>query len=169
MSQFDIRILMTENIQQYHDIRLMALKESPTSFTGDYAREKAYGLEKLTRIVTPTDNRFILGVFVENQLIATIGFTASELPKAKHKAYIWGVYTRPNYRNRGLARKLLTKLCAVALAKDDIGLLQLNVNSCNKSVIKLYESFGFKEYGLEKDSLRHNNKSFDKLLMCLVL
>ncbi|MDN6968827.1 GNAT family N-acetyltransferase [Oenococcus sp. UCMA 17063] len=47
--------------------------------------------------------------------------------------------------------------------------INLTVLSSNLRAKKLYESFGFKKYGIENDSLFNNQRYFDEDLMSLKL
>ena len=77
---------------------------------------------------------------------------------------VTGVWTDPEYRGRGLGRKLLKHVIEVARTKG-IGCLQLDVNQIQISAIKLYESLGFEKiFTLENeiygDGKRYNQDNY---------
>ena len=53
------------------------------------------------------------------------------------------------------------------LSPSDAG--SFTVVSTNQPALRLYQSFGFQQYGLEKNALKHNNQYSDEILMSLDL
>ena len=73
---------------------------------------------------------------------AVAGFTASDTGE------ILTVVTAPEYRRKGIARKLLTEF--FSLIPDETETIALEVRQSNTSAIALYESFGFEKAGVRK-------------------
>ena len=73
---------------------------------------------------------------------AVAGFTASDTGE------ILTVATAPEYRRKGIARKLLTEF--FSLIPDETETIALEVRQSNTAAIALYESFGFEKAGVRK-------------------
>ena len=73
---------------------------------------------------------------------AVAGFTASDTGE------ILTVATAPEYRRKGIARKLLTEF--FILIPDETETIALEVRQSNTAAIALYESFGFEKAGVRK-------------------
>lgn len=93
-----------------------------------------------------SNNTITQYVAEENKKIVSIGaliiyqFPPSFTNPTGKKAYIAGIYTRPNYRNQGLASKIMS-----ILIKE---INNLNIHKvwleASKQAVPLYEKFGFK-------------------------
>ena len=51
------------------------------------------------------------------------------------------------------------------LARQRVELIQLSVVSDNEAALRLYESLGFVEYGIEKHALKQDSRYYDEILM----
>lgn len=56
--------------------------------------------------------------------------------------YICGVYTKPEYRKKGYANKLLGNILEYA---KQIGITRFKLSSHNPNAIKIYEKYGFEK------------------------
>lgn len=70
------------------------------------------------------------------------------------------VYIDPAYRRRGVARRLICAILAVARARDDIHTIISVITDGNDASVKLHEEFGFAYCGTMKEV----GKKFGKLL-----
>ena len=53
-------------------------------------------------VMQKLDNGYVLGGFVEGELVGIAGLTALPGAKAKHKALLWGMYVREEARASGV-------------------------------------------------------------------
>ncbi|HOC33730.1 MAG TPA: ribosomal protein S18-alanine N-acetyltransferase [Ruminococcus flavefaciens] len=85
----------------------------------------------------------VLAALDETRIIGAVaGFTASDTGE------ILTVATAPEYRRKGIARKLLTEF--FSLIPDETETIALEVRQSNTAAIALYESFGFEKAGVRK-------------------
>ena len=85
----------------------------------------------------------VLAAFDGDRIIGAVaGFTASDTGE------ILTVATAPEYRRKGIARKLLTEF--FSLIPDETETIALEVRQSNTAAIALYESFGFEKAGVRK-------------------
>lgn len=87
--------------------------------------------------------------------------------KLRHQA-LFAITIRRDLRGQGVGTKLLGHLIEKAKERFDLQLLHLEVYQDNPA-IRLYERFGFKQYGCHKNFLREEDGFRDKILMQLKL
>ena len=73
------------------------------------------------------------------------------------------MYVRPRARKAGIGRRLAEAV--IDHARQHVELIQLTVVSGNEPARRLYASLGFIEYGIEKNSLKHDGRYWDEVLM----
>ncbi len=165
--EFRIRVLGPEQAKIFQTLRLKALRESPEAFSSSYAEESHYTLEFVAGRLSSDSSR-ALGAFASNgELIGMTGIYRERHIKLNHKAVIFGMYVTPEFRGRGIGRRLLEE--AISQAKNIPGIRRLNLSvvSVNKPAVKLYESAGFITYGREKEALKVEGKYLDEKHMSL--
>ena len=59
------------------------------------------------------------------------------------RAEILRIAVHPDHRGKGIAKALI-ETCLQKFSKEDIESVELEVNTANRSAVKLYEKFGFK-------------------------
>ena len=149
------------DVEQFRELRLFALKDSPTSFSADYkiifALPKSYWEDRLRPNVHGTT------FFAENnsKLIGMMGIRRGESPKTKHGAGIWGVFIRPEWRGLHIAEEMLNLSCDWAKLRE-IQLVRLAVVSTNESAIRLYKRTGFTVYGTEPQGIFYGGEYYDE-------
>lgn len=166
-----IRRLTEDNAREFWELRFRALREDGDAFGATYEEEIKKPIQSLIEIfnnnyIKPINNNFILGAFNdENKIIGVIGLYRETRIKLRHKATIWGMYIIPEYRRKGIAKKLLTELINIAKTMEELEQLSLAVVSSNTKAIGLYNTLGFITYGKEKNAIKSNNKYYDENYM----
>ena len=164
----NFRILKESDAQLYQDLRLSALKINPEAFGATYESEVKFTLETVVERLKPNDDKFVLGAFVDRNLLAGIvTFIRESSPKTAHKGNIYGMFVNPETRGQGVGKSLMLEL--IKKVKDCHGLEQINLTvvSNNVRAKNLYKSLGFEVYGVEKNALKFNGQYFDEDLMVL--
>ncbi len=85
--------------------------------------------------------------------------------KIKHQA-LFAITIRRDLRGKGVGTKLLEHLITMARERFQLELLHLEVYQDNPA-IRLYQRFGFQEYGRHKNFLKEPDGFRDKILMQL--
>lgn len=159
-----IRLLTVDDWQIWKNIRLEALQNSPENFGSSYVEECNWSdLEFQTGL----KNSDVFGVFIENTLVACAGFYTLNFIKTQHRGVIWGMYTRPEYRKKGIASALIKYV--VANARSKVLQLHLTCVTSNLDAIHCYQKQGFKIYGTEPRALKIGDTFYDEHLMALDL
>ncbi|WP_459656355.1 GNAT family N-acetyltransferase [Vibrio rotiferianus] len=164
----EYRKLEASDWEQYKELRLLSLVQSPESFENSFEDESKLSNEQWIGRVTATQSAFIMGAYDGDVLIGVAGLAQALKEKIKHKSYLWGLFVKQEYRGKHIANDMLSKLVHIASENTDISQIQLTVASENDAAISLYKKLGFHKYGTEVDALRINGKSYDEILMAYV-
>lgn len=166
----NIRVLDAEDARIYQDLRLSALKNNPEAFGSTYEREIKFSLETLAERMKPTDGKFVLGAFDENELlVGIVAFVRDAGMKTSHKAYVFGMYVAPECRGEGIGKALMLELIRRAKRIDGVEQINLSVISENGTAKKLYKSIGFEVFGVEHNALKYNGMYYNEDHMVYML
>ncbi|AZS15426.1 GNAT family N-acetyltransferase [Paenibacillus lutimineralis] len=166
----NIRVLDEHDARFYQELRLSALRINPEAFGSTYEREVKFSLEMVVERIKPTEGKFVLGAFDNNgSLVGIVAFVRESVLKTVHKGNVFGMYVAPEKRGIGLGKSLLLELINKARACEGIEQINLAVMSENDYAKKLYNSIGFKVYGVEQRALKYNGMYFDEDFMVLRL
>jgi ribosomal protein S18 acetylase RimI-like enzyme len=163
-SPIQIRQLTAADAESFRELRLEGLHLNPEAFGSTYEFEKDQPLERYTGWLT---NSTVFGAFQKSQLIGTASFTQLSGLKDSHKGLLRAMYVRPTHRRSGAGRQLVQAV--IETARQKVEQIQLAVVSDNQPALRLYHSLGFRQYGLEKNALKHNGIYSDEILMSLEL
>ena len=162
----EIRRLTDLDAESYRQLRHEALEREPQAFTESAAEHRALTLETIRDRLVTADN-FVLGAFIDRQLIGMAGFFRRRGEKIRHRGGIWGVYVSEECRGRGVGRALLAELIGLLQLLPGIEQVTLAVSRQNAGARTLYESLGFEVYGCEKGALKIGDAYVDEELMVL--
>ena len=163
-NHIQIRQLTTADAASFGELRLEGLRLNPEAFGSTYDFEKDQSLERYTGWLTISA---VFGAYQNSELIGTASFTQLSGQKDSHKGWLRAMYVHPAARRSGAGRQLVQAI--IDHARQKIEQLQLTVVSNNLPALRLYQSLGFQQYGLEKNALKHNNQYSDEILMSLDL
>ncbi|NOU98577.1 GNAT family N-acetyltransferase [Paenibacillus planticolens] len=166
----NIRVLDEHDASLYQELRLSALKINPEAFGSTYEREVEFSLETVVERIKPTRDKFVLGAFDDRgSLVGIVAFVRESGLKTAHKSNVFGMFVAPEKSGQGLGKSLMLEL--ISKARDCEGIEQINLAVISENVIarKLYDSLGFKVYGVEQRALKYNGKYFDEDYMVLRL
>lgn len=120
---------------------------------------------------TDQPDSFTMGAFDKDSLIGIASFKRDGLirKKLRHKGILFKIYVHSEYRQKGIAKKLIREVInRVSLIKD-IEQINLTVIPTNKHAKAIYENFGFKTYASEEKAIKWNGKYFSEDQMKLIL
>ena len=157
----EIRRLTVADAEAFRALRIRALHESPEAFLEDTAEAERRPVEEFEKIISKD---WVVGAFSEGELQAMAGMFRQRLRKTRHKATIWGVFTAPEARGKGLMRGLLTELINIA-KQEGIELIMLSTNELNPVTIGLYQSVGFEICGREPHIIKIGDEYINDVLM----
>jgi ribosomal protein S18 acetylase RimI-like enzyme len=135
-----LRLLGPADAQAFQQIRLDALRDTPSAFSSSYEEERDTPLAAVAEQLTPAPERFVVGAFEDGRSSASPGLHREEQAKLSHKAVLWGVYVAPEARSGHRAQAPRPRDRG---GRVDAGLAQINlsVNSANAAALALYEGW----------------------------
>jgi ribosomal protein S18 acetylase RimI-like enzyme len=155
-----IRILTQNDWKIWKTFRLNALKDSPNNFGSSF--EEEFNLSDLDFQEGMTKSQ-IFCAFADDALVSSAGFYSLQTDKTRHRGIIWGMYTLPEYREKGFASALMKTV--IEHAKSRVSQIHLTCVTSNDIGLKFYLKHGFKIYGTEPKALKVNDIYFDEHLM----
>jgi ribosomal protein S18 acetylase RimI-like enzyme len=145
-----VAVLTASDAAPYKALMLHAYEHAADAFTST-AEERAKEPDEwwIKRIAHPEGMTVAFGDFAGERLVGTVALEFSAKPKTKHKALVVGMYVLPASRGKGSARALLQAAIGFCKLREEIRVVQLEVTEGNTPAFSLYESLGFKAYGVE--------------------
>ena len=102
--------------------------------------------------------------FYENKLIAISGVNTRD--KTEKHIGVFGISVAKEFRNEGIGRLLMEKVFEEAVKEiTSLKIVSLEVYSKNTIAKRVYERFGFIEYGLLPNGVSRDNTFEDAILM----
>jgi len=118
------------------------------------------------RFGKPLSGTFFLGAFdAEGRLVGSMGCERELRAKQRHSATLVGMMVAPHAQRQGMGRALLHACVAVAGRVPGLEQLTLSVTASNTHVVRLYESAGFRAWGLLPRAMLVDGVAYDKLHM----
>lgn len=142
--------LTATDAPRYRAFMLHAYEAAADAFTST-AEERAAEPESwwVKRIADPSALSFSLGAFRGDELVGTVTIEFAVKPKTKHKAQLIGMFVAESARGLGAGRALVHAALEAAAARPGIVVVTLTVTEGNAPAIALYESCGFRAFGIE--------------------
>jgi ribosomal protein S18 acetylase RimI-like enzyme len=151
----NVRQLDRTDAWAYQVLRLLALRESPTSFSASYEDEVGRSIDEVATRLTPAHDGSIcmFGIFAQDELCGFVAVLHPQRAKLRHCAELAGMYIAPALRRCRLGYVLLEAVIAYIRSIDEVRQIKLGVNDANFAAKALYRSVGFESYGVEPDAL----------------
>lgn len=153
-----VRRLTEADAAQYVELRARMLTEAPLAFGASPGHDFMSSADAVCEQIARGDDSAIYGAF-DPGIVATIGVYREDRPKTRHKMHVWGAYVVPEYRGRGLGRRLLDAAVEHARAVSGATVLHISVTDAAPAARHLYERAGFEAWGSEPDALRHEGRT----------
>jgi ribosomal protein S18 acetylase RimI-like enzyme len=153
----DVRPLTVADAASWRALRLEALRAFPHAFRSDYEEALAQPLAWAERrLSTPGDHFF--GAFVGDELVGAIFLRTEEGRKIRHSAELKALVVDPARQARGIGSTLVAHLVDFARSLGYIHQVRLTVSDGNTRAERLYDAFGFRQFGLERDAFLLDGK-----------
>lgn len=161
-----IREANISDADQFRELRLDALQDSPTAFPAEYSvnANQPMGFWEGRLKTNEIGTIFFAEAERERQLIGMTGIRRGESPKTKHSADIWGVYVHPAWRGLRIADALIGTCIGWARSKA-VNIIKLGVVIASTSAVRCYQRCGFTIYGTEPRGMFYNGQYYDGYLM----
>ena len=163
-----VRLLGPADAGLYAQLRSEMLIDSPASFSSSPGEARGETREQVIEALS-SDGHEIAGVFVDDDLVSVAGIFRERRAKQHHRAFVYGVYTTPGARGRGHGRAVMECVLEAARAMVGVEVVGIGVSTNGPGALRLYESLGFVQWGLEPDSMRVDGVSYGEVYLSLVL
>lgn len=163
-----VRRLVREDFDQYYEVRLAGLVESPAAFTTDADAWRSASRERIERHLQLNQDgseTLILGAWLDAELVGLIGMNREQRPSVSHKASLWGFFVLPPHRQRGIGRTLLTEIVSLAKTMPSLRQIRAGVSTSSGEALSLMERSGFQKFGLERDARQVDGHFHDQVYL----
>lgn len=154
--------------EDYRDLWLEALKETPESFAADYNEQRQVSdhvwKRRLESVLLEKEAVMVFAK-LNTKIIGMIGAYFDENPKFKHIATVWGAYVKPDYRNQGIATRMANILFEKISDNPDIKKIKTYSITNGHLAVNVYKNFGFDIIGISKEELLIGDRYFDVYIM----
>ncbi len=142
--------LAASDAPRYRALMLHAYAAAADAFTST-PEERAAEPESwwVSRIVDPKGLSLAFGAFHNDELVGTVTIEFSAKPKTRHKAHFIGMFVSEAARGLGAGKALVQAALSAAAKRPEVLVVTLTVTEGNAPAIALYQSSGFKTFGLE--------------------
>jgi len=166
-----IRPIVRDEVPQWWELRLRALKDHPEAFGSDYETSRQQGYDHVINRNFGPDagfNSIFVAVDADGTFLSTAG-VFSDTGKRSHIAYIVGVYTAPEARGHGLSRSLIDTAIDLCRSAGSLRQVHISVNADNASALHIYQAAGFVPWGREPRAIGLPDRFDDEIHLALML
>ncbi|MEO8771191.1 MAG: GNAT family protein [Ferruginibacter sp.] len=166
--KINFRILQSEDIESYRQVRLACLKNHPDQFGTTYEEEANTNPLKFETILSTNNSHdFMFGAFDDKMLIGICGFIQQTRIKTSHLGEIVQMYVDPSYAGKGIGSQILKLAVDKAFENKKIDQVLLSVVYSNEKAVSTYKKLGFAEYGKLENYFKQGGGSWSQLFMAL--
>jgi ribosomal protein S18 acetylase RimI-like enzyme len=162
-----IRLLATDDVAIYRELRLQALNENPEAYISTFEVENKKPLSSFIYEISVSKQMPLwgyYGLFLDQDLIGFCQISRSPAPKKLHVAYLYNLYLVPKHRGKGWAKKLVTELLE-KIESQDVERVFITYLAKNESARKFYNHLGFKECGVKPKAIKDGDEYDDEVEM----
>jgi GNAT superfamily N-acetyltransferase len=151
-----IRRLNAANAHSWAHLRQEMLETHPLAFGSSIPDEFNTLITTAIDRLKVCDDSAVFGAFVNDTLVGTVGIWREDGAKRKHKCMIVSMFVRAGNRRGGVGERLMRTAIGHARSWEGVEQVQLVVNDVAPEAKRLYERLGFRTWGIEPSSLRHD-------------
>jgi RimJ/RimL family protein N-acetyltransferase len=164
----ETRRLTERHVQALWTLRLQALESEPEAFGESIEEHRQGSIEAYAnRLSSGGDENFVIGGFVDSDLVGMVGFYWELRLKRRHRGGIWGMFVAPSSRGRGFGVALLKEALRTAKTIPGLRSIHLSVTATQAAARRLYANAGFESFGIEPEALMVGEKYIDEEHMIL--
>lgn len=154
MTAVTIRPLGPDDVPALIVLRREALETAPLAFGSSPDDDARGGSETYMRAsLADGEAAAVIGAFDGDRLVGMVGVIREPQVKARHRAYIWGMYVTGAHRRAGVGAALIAGAVERARGWDGVVQVGLSATEAAEGAARLYERAGFREWGREPRAL----------------
>jgi ribosomal protein S18 acetylase RimI-like enzyme len=156
-----VRPLGPDDARPYRALRLASLRDFQCAHGPDYEEALAQPLSWSARRLAKPDY-FWFGAFDGEALAGSICLRTQDGRRLRHSASLNSLMVAQAFQGRGIARLLVSHLIDFARSLGHLRQVTLEVNEQNLPARRLYDSVGFRQFGVEPDAILHEGRYYAK-------
>ena len=149
---------------------LFTLAHAETDYLLSYPEENSFDPEQEARFLeekTNSQNEIEIIAIVDEKIVGSAGIESIGTKyKVRHRAE-FGISVLQEYWGLGLG-KALTKACIECARDAGYAQLELNVVADNERAVKMYQSFGFEEFGRNPRGFNSKVSGYQEVIYMLL-
>jgi RimJ/RimL family protein N-acetyltransferase len=153
--------MMPDNAPLLREIRLEALAAHPTYLASDPTYEGSWPLDRWRESLAKA--HWLLARFDGEPAGICVFTYPAHNSKQRHTGHVGSMYARDAFKGKGVGDALLQAL--LDHAATCVEQVALTVTAENVRAIRLYERFGFREYGRIPRSIFYDGRYYDDVEM----
>jgi GNAT superfamily N-acetyltransferase len=157
-----VRRLRPEDAPALVSLRRQALDGEPLAFGASVEDDRLLDLEFARALLADSREHAIFGLFLGSDLAGMVGVMRDPKLKRRHTATIWGMYVAPEARGKGRSRALLEAAIEQARRWPGVDQVHLGVSDTATGARRLYETAGFRVWGVEPRALHWQGRYVDE-------
>jgi ribosomal protein S18 acetylase RimI-like enzyme len=156
-----LRRLGSADAERYRALRLAGLRAFPHAFRPAVEEALAQPLSWAEQRLSK-EGEYWFGAFEGEELVGAICRRTQEGVKSRHSASLNALVVDPERQRRGIGAALVAHLIGFARSLEYLRQITLAVIDGNTHAERLYERFGFRQFGLEPDAFLHDGTYYAK-------
>lgn len=161
-----IRILLARDWLLWKAFRLEALAQEPLAFGSTYEEEHCWEPERWQEQIT---EKSIYIFFIDDRPVSSVGFYQLNMLKLRHRGFIFGVYTVPEYRGKGYTQLIFEKIIQEYRQTLEQISLSCIVGDNVRSAVNFYKRLGFVSCGVSLKAFKVEGRYYDEHCLTLFL
>jgi ribosomal protein S18 acetylase RimI-like enzyme len=152
-----VRPLAAADAEQYRALRLSSLRNFQFAHGPDYEESLGLDVEWHAKRLAH-EGHYWFGAFDGGVLVGAICLRTEEGRRSRHSASLRSLMVGVSQQGRGIGRLLVAHLIDFARSLGYVRQITLSVVDGNVPAIRIYDAFGFEQFGLEPDALLHEGR-----------
>ncbi len=167
MNNIKIDTIPPNRWQEYKELYLEALKESPHAFSHTLEEKTATTDDEWKKAIQEGCNEDSCLYFAEldGKLVGMIGFDKHKLTKLRHNAFLKTLFVLESYRGEGIGKMLIQKVLEKLTEDQEIKNIFTEIISTQTASIELHKKFGFEVVGELKDLFLIDGKYYSEYFL----
>ena len=152
-----IRLLGQVDLQAYKELRDAMLARHPDAFTSDAESELQRDAASYHNRLSGGNggaNLFTLVAWSGSAMVGAVSCEHETRIKVQHLAKLEGMMVSDAWQGQGIGGRLMAQALQMLRTESRLEQVTLTVTSSNLLAVRLYQRFGFSQYGCLPDAIR---------------
>jgi ribosomal protein S18 acetylase RimI-like enzyme len=156
-----VRQLGVADAPRYRALRLESLRQFPDSHRSDYGEALEQPLSWAEKRLS-TAGEYWFGAFDGQELVGAVCLRTDQSAKVRHVATLAALAVDGRRHGQRIGSTLVAHLIGFARSLGHIRQVNLTVWEGNTRAERLYDAFGFAQFGLERDAFALEGRYYGK-------